>query len=77
MNKKILLVEGSGFIDHNLALAIKFLGLYDYEFSKKNFKTVLKYLDILEFEFEEIVNKHRNNEIWTTKDNYWQLINKI
>ncbi len=57
--------------------AIVFARKYDHEFPKKHFKTVLKYLDISEFEFEEIVNKHRNNEIWITKNNDWQLINKI
>ena len=58
--------------------AIKLARKFDHEFPKKYFKTVLKYLDISEFEFEEIVNKHRNQEIWkTNKKNKWELIGKI
>ena len=37
----------------------------------------LKYLDLTEFDFEEIVNKHRNNEIWKQLNNSWILINSI
>ena len=58
--------------------ALKHVKNYDGEFPNKNFKEVIKYLDLTEFDFEEIVNKHRNKEIWQQKkNNNWELINKI
>ena len=56
-------------------MTLKHVKNYDGEFPNKNFK-VIKYLDLTEFDFEEIVNKHRNKEIWQQKNN-WELINKI
>ena len=58
--------------------AIKFARKYDDEFPKSDFKEVLDFLDIDENQFEEIVNKHRNQEIWKTeRNNQWSLINKV
>ncbi len=58
--------------------AIKLAKQYDGEFPIKDFEEVLKYLDINNDEFEEIVNKHRNQEIWKTgRNNKWELINSI
>ena len=51
---------------------------YDNEFPSKDFNEVLSFLDLKEDEFEEIVNKHRNEEIWKTGlSNKWELINSI
>tara|TARA_Y100000590_G_C15717409_1_gene1012316 strand:- start:943 stop:2046 length:1104 start_codon:yes stop_codon:yes gene_type:complete len=44
--------------------AIKLARKYDNEFPKKNFKEVLNFLDLEKNDFFEIVNKHRNQEIW-------------
>ena len=51
---------------------------YDNEFPSKDFDEVLSFLDLKEDEFEKIVNKHRNEEIWKTGlSNKWELINSI
>ncbi len=58
--------------------AIKLANQYDGEFPIKDFEEVLEYLNINNDEFEEIVNKHRNHEIWKTgRNNKWELINSI
>ena len=58
--------------------AISLARKYDDEYSHKDhFKEALEYLDISEFDFEEIVNKHRNSEIWKQHGNSWKLINPI
>lgn len=51
---------------------------YDHEFPKLDFNEILNYLDITSDQFEEIVNKHRNKEIWKSNiNNKWELINSI
>jgi N-acetyl sugar amidotransferase len=51
---------------------------YDAEFPEKNFDEVLEYLEIDKKKFEEIVNKHRNSEIWkSSRTNQWELVNLI
>ena len=52
---------------------------YDNEFPEDDFKEVLEYLDITNQQFEEIVNKHRNQETWKkwNENNKWELINSI
>lgn len=45
---------------------------YDDEFPKKYIKENLIYLGLTEFDFEEIVNKHRNTEVWKTSENSWR-----
>lgn len=58
--------------------AIELARKYDNEFPSKDFNEVLLFLDLNEDEFEEIVNKHRNDEIWKTGlSNKWELINSI
>ena len=57
--------------------AIKLARKHDHEFPKRHLKTVLEYLNIKDLDFEEIVNKHRNTEIWRQKNNYWKLVNQI
>ncbi len=57
---------------------IKFARLYDNEFPSKNFVEILKYLNLSESEFEEIVDRHRNSEIWKSNiNNKWDLISKL
>tara|TARA_B100001093_G_C26845217_1_gene1022426 strand:- start:784 stop:1881 length:1098 start_codon:yes stop_codon:yes gene_type:complete len=51
---------------------------YDHEFPELDFDEILSYLDITSDQFEEIVNKHRNKEIWKSNiNNKWELINSI
>jgi N-acetyl sugar amidotransferase len=57
--------------------AVRLVKKYDGEFPKKNIDEVLDFLNINEINFEEIINKHRNQEIWKKKDNYWELKNKL
>ncbi|MDB2363221.1 N-acetyl sugar amidotransferase [Candidatus Pelagibacter bacterium] len=58
--------------------AIEFARKYDNEFPKDDFQEVLSYLNINNDQFEEIVNKHRNQEIWKSNiNNKWELINSI
>lgn len=50
---------------------------FDGEFPKRNFNKVLNFLGIKELDFYEIVDKHRNLEIWKQKNNTWELRHKI
>ena len=57
---------------------IKLARKYDDEFPVEDFNEVLNYLDISKDNFQEIVDKHRNNEIWKSSiNNKWELINSI
>ena len=58
--------------------AIKLARKYDHEFPDVDFEEILNYLNITDEKFEEIVNKHRNKEIWKTNiNNKWELISSI
>ena len=57
--------------------AVKIVLKYDGEFPKKNFDEILDFLNISSIDFEEIVNKHRNKEIWKQKNNDWELKKQI
>ncbi len=46
---------------------------YDDEFPHEFFKEVLEYLDLDEEAFHNIVDKHRNSEIWEQKNGEWKL----
>jgi hypothetical protein len=37
----------------------------------------LDYLSLKRYDFDEIIDKHRNLEIWKPKENHWELINKL
>ena len=50
---------------------------YDNEFPNTYFKDVLNFLDINQNQFDEIVNLHRNDEIWEIKNNVWNLKNTV
>ncbi len=45
---------------------------YDDELPEKYLKENLEYLDLTELDFEEIVNKHRNIEVWEPSGNNWK-----
>ncbi len=53
--------------------ALKIVKKYDGEFPKNDLKEVLEYLNLSNFEFEEIINKHRNSEVWKKDNNSWKL----
>jgi len=62
--------------------ALEIVKKYDGEFPSKNLGEVLGYLDLKEDEFKEIVDKHRNTEIWKKNEKNdwlcsWELKNKI
>ena len=60
------------------AEAIELARKYDNEFPANDFAEVLQYLNLKEEKFHEIVDKHRNHEIWKTGlKNKWELINSI
>ena len=46
---------------------------YDDEFPSTHFRDNLDYLGLTETEFAEIVDKHRNQEIWKREGNQWKL----
>lgn len=46
---------------------------YDHEFPSEFFKDVLEYMELSEKEFYEIVDKHRNPEIWERAGSEWKL----
>ena len=52
---------------------LKYINMYDGEFPDKKFHEVLTYLDLKTEEFHEIVDKHRNDEIWEKTGNTYKL----
>ena len=56
---------------------LKFIKKYDGEYPQRNLQVVLDYLSLKEHDFHEVVDKHRNLEIWKPKSNNWDLINKL
>lgn len=46
---------------------------YDDEFPHEFFQDVLEYLNLTEQEFHELVDKHRNEEIWKKENHVWGL----
>ncbi len=57
--------------------ALKLVDKYDGEFPKNDLEEVLEYLSISNLDFEEIINKHRNSEVWEQDNNFWKLKFKI
>ncbi|MDP6883482.1 MAG: hypothetical protein QF830_05040, partial [Rhodospirillales bacterium] len=53
--------------------ALKLVRQYDDEFPKTHFPDSLDYLGMGEPEFVEIVDMHRNPEIWNFKGSRWKL----
>ena len=58
--------------EEGVALAQK----YDHEFPKKYLKTFLKYVDITEERFWEIVDKYRSEKIWQKNPDYAKKLGK-
>jgi N-acetyl sugar amidotransferase len=56
---------------------LEFIKKYDGEYPKINKEAVLDYLNLNQYDFEEIINKHRNPEIWKQDGNGWVLINRL
>ena len=56
---------------------LKFIKKYDGEYPQRNLELVLDYLSLKKIDFDEIIDKHRNLEIWKPKGNNWELINKL
>jgi len=52
---------------------LEYVNLYDGEFPDKKFQTVLNYLNLTSEQFNIIVDKHRNNEIWEKTGNTHKL----
>ncbi len=46
---------------------------YDHEFPSECFDEILEYLDLDKNTFHEIVDKHRNDEIWKNENGEWKL----
>ncbi|CAM8409974.1 WbuX, N-acetyl sugar amidotransferase [Candidatus Methylopumilus universalis] len=57
--------------EEGLQFALK----YDDEFCYEHFEEVLDYLDLTKDEFVNIVDQHRNPEIWKKASGRWVLIN--
>ena len=53
--------------------ALEYVRKYDHEFPSKHIEEHLKYLGLTKGEFTEVVNKHRNSEIWEEHGNEWRL----
>lgn len=52
---------------------LKLAKQYDHEFCNQYFNEVLEYLSINEDNFYEIVNNHRNQDVWEIKGNEFKL----
>tara|TARA_B110000003_G_scaffold276284_1_gene321928 strand:+ start:2795 stop:3916 length:1122 start_codon:yes stop_codon:yes gene_type:complete len=57
--------------------AIEMVKKYDGEFPKTHIDKVLEYLDLSELTLYDIIDKHRNKEIWNKKNNDWELNFKL
>ena len=65
-----------GFISRDEALLL--MKKYDGEFPKKDLDEVLEFLDLRKSEFLDIINKHRNEEIWYKNNKKsWHLYDAI
>ena len=53
--------------------ALYYVRKYDHEKPSEYFKEQLNYLDLNKKEFNEIVDSHRNPEIWMYKKGHWKL----
>ncbi|OGV49316.1 MAG: hypothetical protein A2X49_04140 [Lentisphaerae bacterium GWF2_52_8] len=53
--------------------ALEYINKYDGEFPEEHFEEVLDYFQLSREEFTQIVDKHRNPEIWQKVDGKWQL----
>ena len=56
---------------------LRLIKKYDGEFPKKNLNIFLDFLDLDKNSFFDIINQHRNSQIWQKKGNNFQLISKL
>ena len=61
----------------NKSEGLKFIKKYDGEYPQRNLQVVLDYLSLKQYDFDEVIDKHRNLEIWRPRNNNWELINKL
>ena len=61
----------------NKSEGLKFIKKYDGEYPQRNLQAVLDYLSLKQYDFDGVIDKHRNLEIWRPKGNNWELINKL
>ena len=52
---------------------LKLAKKYDGEYTEEDLKEMLEYLNLKRKEFEEVVDKHRNPEIWKKENGKWKL----
>jgi N-acetyl sugar amidotransferase len=57
--------------------AVSLVGRFDGEFPRKYYDTFLKYCDISEQEFHEVVDSWRPAHIWRQMGNEWKLRHKV
>ena len=57
--------------------AISLAEKYEGEFPKKYYNEFLKYLNITDAKFWEIVDSWRPPHLWEKKGNYWRLKNSL
>jgi len=57
----------------NRSEAIEIVNKYDGEFPNEYLDDVLKYLDLDKKRFFEIIDMHRNSEIWKKENDQWKL----
>ena len=55
--------------DEAVALARRF----DGEFPEQHLPEVLDYIGVSRAEFDEVVDRHRNRELWLKEDDVWTL----
>ena len=53
--------------------ALKLAKKYDGEYTEDDLQEMLGYLNLTKKEFFEIVDKHRNPEIWKKENGKWKL----
>ena len=62
-------------IDRNEGVAL--VKKYDQEFPNRFFKEALKYMNITEEEFWEVIDSNRSPHLWKKVDGKWQLIHEV
>lgn len=55
------------------AQGLDFARQYDHEFPARYLREMLEYLQLTKEEFSEIVDKHRNTELWQKENGEWAL----
>jgi len=53
--------------------ALEKVRMYDAEYPETGFEDSLNYLGLTKSRFDEVVDLHRNSEIWTKTNYKWKL----